>query len=275
MKLHLKKPLAFFDLESTGTDVAKDRIVELAILKIMPDGSIQQKPEVAGERYLINPGMPIPLESSLLHGIYDQDVQGKPSFQDVSKGLYKFLHDCDLAGFNSNRFDVPLLVEEFNRAGLFFDVRERNLIDVQTIFHLMEERTLKAGYKFYCGKDLADAHEAFADVKATYDVFLAQLERYQDVSWHNKHGEVSTPIQNDMDALHKFCKRNNAVDLVGRLSQEDNGVVFNFGKHKGRTVEEVLKQEPSYYDWVMKGDFPVLTKKIMQEIKEKLPIKTK
>lgn len=271
MHLNLKRPLAFFDLETTGVDVSKDRIVELAIVKVMPDGSIIKKPEKSGRenRILINPEMPIPVETSMIHGIYDEDVKDAPTFKQIAKSLFKFLHDCDLAGYNSNKFDVPMLVEEFLRVGYYFDVRERNLIDVQNIFHLMEQRTLKAGYKFYCGKDLDDAHEALPDTEATYEIFLAQLEKYKGVKIEGKDGEQFEPVQNDMEHLAKVSKRQPWADLIGRLVyNEAQEICFNFGKHKGKRLVDVFKKEPGYYAWMMQGDFPNSTKKILEEVKE-------
>ena len=219
--------------------------------------------------------MPISIESSMVHGIFDEDVKDKPTFKDVSKNLYKFLFDCDLAGFNSNKFDIPVLVEEFMRAGIEFDVRNHKLIDVQTIFHLMEERTLKAGYQFYCQKELVNAHTAMADVEATYEIFLAQLEKYKDISITNKAKEVYIPIQADVDVLHQTCRRQNIADFAGRFiygeGENEQEIYFNFGKYKGELVKKILKSDPSYYDWMMRGDFPHFTKKIFREIKESMP----
>ncbi|HKK38770.1 MAG TPA: 3'-5' exonuclease, partial [Cryomorphaceae bacterium] len=235
MKLNLKKPLAFFDLETTGTNVASDRIVEIAILKVFPDGRIEKRPDNEKERFLINPQMPIPIETSMIHGIYDEDVKDAPSFADVADKIFKFLFDCDLAGFNSNKFDVPILAEEFLRCGIDFSIEDRNLIDVQNIFHLMEQRTLKAGYKFYTGKELNNAHEAMADVEATYDVFLAQIERYKDVEIEDRDGRKTIPVVNDMDKLHVVSQRHRNVDFLGRFVYNDENVeCFNFGKHKGK-----------------------------------------
>ena len=271
MKLNLKKPLAFFDLETTGVNVASDRIVEIAILKIFPDGRIEKRPADENERFLINPQMPIPLETSLIHGIYDEDVKDAPSFADVADKIFKFLFDCDLAGFNSNKFDVPILAEEFLRCGIDFSIVDRNLIDVQNIFHMMEQRTLKAGYKFYTGKDMNNAHEAMADVEATYDVFLAQIEKYKDVEFESRDGKISVPIVNDMDQLHTVSQRHRNVDFLGRFVYNDDNVeCFNFGKHKGKPVTEVLRAEPGYYGWMIKGDFPLYTKKVLKSIKERM-----
>ncbi len=273
MELKLHRPLAFFDLETTGVNVASDRIVEIAILKVHPDGRIEKRPDpnVGPERLLVNPGIPIPAESTAFHGITDEDVVDAPSFADLAPKLFKFLYDCDLAGYNSNKFDVPILAEEFLRCGIDFSIEDRNLIDVQNIFHLMEQRTLKAGYKFYCGKDLDNAHEAMADVEATYEIFLAQLQRYKDVKIEDAKGQLYEPVQNDMDHLHEVSQRQRNVDFLGRFVYDDKGVeVFNFGKHKGRSVEEVLRDEPGYYGWMLNGDFPLYTKKVLRSIKERM-----
>jgi DNA polymerase-3 subunit epsilon len=273
MKLNLKRPLVFFDLETTGTDVAKDRIVEIAMVKVMPDGTVHTKPEKSGpeNRFLINPEMQIPIESSLVHGIYTKDVAQAPTFKDVADKLFKFLHDCDLGGFNSNRFDIPLLAEEFLRVGIDFSLEGRNLIDAQVIFHIMEQRTLKAGYKFYCDKDLDDAHEALPDAMATFEIFQAQVERYQGQAVIDARGNKLDPIENDMETVHRFCQRNKNADLMGRLIYDDKGeVVFNFGKHRGKSVKAILKNEPGYYGWMMQGDFPLYTKNVLRRIKDEM-----
>lgn len=261
MKLNLRRPLAFFDLEATGVNVGTDRIVEIAILKAMPDGSEETK------SLRINPEIPIPLASSIIHGIYDADIAQAPTFKEVAPSIAEFLGDADLAGFNSNKFDIPMLLEEFLRAGIDFDMSARKFVDVQNIFHQMEQRTLKAAYKFYCGQDIVNAHSAEADIRATYEVFLAQLDRYKDVSFEDKQGNVSTPIVNDIDALHQFTNLNNPVDFAGRMIYNENGEeVINFGKHKGKTVESIFDTEPSYYAWMKQGDFPLYTKKKLDEI---------
>lgn len=273
MQLNLKKPLAFFDLETTGVNVASDRIVEIAILKVFPDGHIEKRPDpsLGKARLLINPGIPIPAETSAIHGIYDEDVKDAPTFEELSGKLFKFLYDCDLAGFNSNKFDVPILAEEFLRCGIDFSVEGRNLIDVQNIFHLMEQRTLKAGYKFYCKKDMENAHEAMADVEATHEVFLAQLEKYADTEIEDRDGNMIKPVINDMNHLHFTSQRHRNVDMLGRIVYNDKDEeVFNFGKHRGKTVREVLKTEPGYYGWMLNGDFPLYTKKVLKDIKERL-----
>jgi DNA polymerase-3 subunit epsilon len=262
IQLNLTRPIAFFDLETTGVSVASDRIVEISILKVSVDGT----KEVKTKR--INPTIPIPKGASEIHGIYDKDVADEPTFKSIAKSLAAFLENCDLAGYNSNKFDVPILVEEFMRAEVDFDLKNRRLVDVQNIFHQMEPRTLKAAYKFYCGKDIINAHSAEADINATYDVFLSQLERYEGVEFENKKGIKSIPIKNDVQALHDFTNLNNNADLAGRISFNDKGVeIFNFGKHIGKSVENVLRDEPSYYSWMMNGDFPLYTKKVLTDIK--------
>jgi len=261
MNLNLKRPLAFFDLEATGVNVGADRIVEIAILKVMPDGSEQLK------TMRIHPEMPIPLASSLIHGIYDEDIVNAPKFKDVAAEIADFIADADLAGYNSNKFDIPMLLEEFLRAGIDFDMAERKTVDVQNIFHQMEQRTLKAAYKFYCGAEIVNAHNAEADIKATYEVLKAQLERYKDQPFEDKDGNTSIPVVNDVDALHAFTNIHQPVDFAGRMVYNENGEeVINFGKHKGKTVEQVFDIEPSYYAWMKQGDFPLYTKKKLDEI---------
>jgi DNA polymerase-3 subunit epsilon len=261
MKLNLIRPLAFFDLETTGVNVGSDRIVEIAILKAMPDGT-----EII-KTMRLNPEMPIPLESSLIHGIYDEHIADEPKFKDVAQELADFIGDADLAGYNSNRFDIPVLLEEFLRAGVDFDMADRKFVDVQNIFHQMEQRTLRAAYKFYCDKDIVNAHSAEADILATYHVLLAQIDRYKDAEFEDKKGNVSKPVQNDVATLHNFTNMNKPVDFAGRMVfNEDGQEIFNFGKHKGKTVEQVFDIEPSYYAWMQQGDFPLYTKKKLTEI---------
>ncbi|TKC10287.1 3'-5' exonuclease [Pedobacter polaris] len=261
MKLNLKRPLAFFDLEATGINVGSDRIVEIAILKAMPDGTEL----ILTKR--INPEMPIPLVTSLIHGIYDEDIKDAQTFKDAAKEIAEFIGDADLAGYNSNKFDIPMLLEEFLRVGIDFDMTDRKFVDVQNIFHQMEQRTLKAAYRFYCEKDIINAHSAEADIRATYEVLLSQLDKYQDTEFEDKKGVKSKPVQNDVDALHQFTNMNKVVDFAGRMVYNENGEeVINFGKHKGRTVESVLDVEPSYYSWMKQGDFPLYTKKKLDEI---------
>jgi len=261
MKLNLKRPLAFFDLEATGINVGADRIVEIAILKVMPDGTEQLK------TMRVNPEMPIPLASSLIHGIYDADIVDAPKFSAIAAEIAEFIADADLAGYNSNKFDIPLLLEEFLRAGIDFDMENRKTVDVQNIFHQMEQRTLKAAYKFYCGAELLNAHQAESDIRATYDVLKAQLERYQDQTFEDKEGRRSVPVVNDVEALHQFTNLHQPVDFAGRMVYNEAGEeVINFGKHKGKTVEAIFDMEPSYYAWMKQGDFPLYTKKKLDEI---------
>lgn len=270
MKLNLKKPLAFFDLETTGVDVARDRIVEIAVVKVMPDGNVHTYPAQLGKenRILVNPQMPIPIESSMVHGIYDADIKDAPTFEEVAPKLFKFLMDCDLGGFNSNKFDIPLLAEEFLRVGIDFSLADRNLIDVQIIYHMMEPRTLKAAYKFYCDKSLDDAHEALPDAMATYEVFTAMLDKYQNTSITDKKGNEITPIVNDMEKIHEFTERKKKVDLAGQIVYNDAGeIVFNFGKYKGRQVKEIFEVDKGYYGWILSADFPLYTKKVLTDLK--------
>jgi DNA polymerase-3 subunit epsilon len=260
MKLNLKRPLAFFDLEATGINVGADRIVEIAILKAMPDGS-----EVV-KTWRVNPEMPIPLQTSLIHGIYDEDIANEPTFKTLAVEIAEFIGESDLAGYNSNKFDIPMLLEEFLRAEVDFDMNNRKFVDVQNIFHQMEQRTLKAAYKFYCQEDLINAHAAEADVIATYKVLLGQLEMYKETEFESKQGVKSVPVVNDVDALHIFTNINKPVDFAGRLVYDDNDqVCFNFGKHKGKTTAQVFAVEPSYYAWMKNGDFPLYTKKKLDE----------
>lgn len=261
MNLNLTRPIAFFDLETTGTIIGLDRIVEIAILKVSPDGSKEMKSS------RINPQMPIPYETSMIHGIFDEDVKGAPSFKQVASEFAGFLADCDLAGYNSNKFDIPMLMEEFLRAGVEFDLENRRFVDVQNIFHQMEQRTLKAAYQFYCGKKIENAHSAEADTLATYEVLLSQLDKYKDKEWEDKKGNVSVPVKNDIDALHTFTNLNRPVDFAGRIVFNEDGIeVFNFGKHKGKCVEDVFHAEPSYYSWMQQGDFPLYTKRCLEKI---------
>ena len=249
MQLNLKNPLVFFDLETTGINIVKDRIVEISFDKVYPNGKEESKTR------RINPEMPIPPESTAIHGITDEDVKDCPTFKEIAKSLAAQIEGCDLAGYNSNRFDIPLLAEEFLRAGVDIDLNKRKFVDVQTIFHKMEQRTLAAAYKFYCDKSLENAHTAEADTMATYEVLKAQLDRYPE-------------LQNDINFLSQYSSYTNNVDFAGRMVYNDKGEeVINFGKYKGRLVEEVLKNDPGYYSWIMNGDFPLNTKKILTEIK--------
>lgn len=259
-QLILRKPLALFDLETTGVNTAKDRIIDICIIKAMPGGDVIIKNQ------RVNPEMPIPLESSMIHGLYDDDVKAAPPFRAVARTLAQFMDGCDLAGFNSNRFDVPLLVEEFLRANVDFDMRNRRQVDAQRIFHLMEPRNLTAAYKFYCNKDLIGAHGAEADTMATLEVLDAQVQRYMGMVAKADSGH-DLVFQNDIDMLHGLTA-NKYVDLAGRMIINDKGEeVFNFGKHKGLPVLDVLKKEPSFYDWMLKGEFPLDTKRRLTEIR--------
>ena len=261
MKLNLKIPLCFFDLETTGINITQDRIIEIAVIKVMPNGEIIRKSN------FINPTVPIPPESTAIHGISNEDVADKPTFKEIGKEYVKFFEGADLAGFNILKFDVPMLVEEFLRAGVEFDYSRKKLIDAQKIFHMMEKRTLSAALKFYCGKEMKDAHSAEADTQATMDVLYAQIERYENQEVTDGLGNKIGVIKNDMEALNKLTATE-MVDLAGRMVKNDKGEpVFNFGKHKNKPVLTVFKEEPSYYDWMMKGDFSLDTKRRLTEIK--------
>lgn len=267
MELNLTKPIIFFDLETTGVQVGSDRIVEICLHKVMPDGSTDTRVErirpVDAEGKTIH----IPEQTTAIHGIKDADVADKPSFKELAPSLLEYIGDADLAGYNSNKFDVPMLVEEFLRAGYDLDLKCRKLVDVQNIFHQMEQRTLVAAYRFYCNKELEHAHSAAADTIATYEVLKAQLDRYQGVEYKDRFGHVSQPVVNDIGALSSFTAIGQWADLVGHIGYDKaHHEVFNFGKHKGKSVEEIFEQEPSYYDWMMKSDFPLSTKKLITEI---------
>ena len=250
MKLNLKNPLVFFDLETTGVNINNDRIVEICYLKVYPNGNEESK------TMRINPEMHIPEQSSAVHGIYDEDVADCPTFKEVAKLIARDIEGCDLAGFNSNRFDVPLLAEEFLRAGVDIDMSRRKFIDVQVIYHKLEQRTLSAAYKFYCDKNLEDAHTAEADTRATYEVLKAQLDRYPEA------------LQNDIAFLSEYSSFTRNVDFAGRMVyNEQNIPTFNFGKYKGKTVEEVLRRDPGYYNWMLQGDFTLNTKQMLTRIK--------
>ena len=250
MKLNLKNPLVFFDLETTGTNINSDRIVEICYLKVYPNGNEESK------TLRINPEMHIPEDSSAIHGIYDEDVKDCPTFKEVAKKIAVDIEGCDLAGFNSNRFDIPVLAEEFLRAGVDIDLMKRKFIDVQVIYHKLEQRTLSAAYKFYCDKNLEDAHTAEADTRATYEVLKAQLDRYEDV------------LKNDVTFLSEYSCHTKNVDFAGRIVyNEKNEEVFNFGKYKGVPVKEILLKDPGYYSWIMQGDFTLNTKNVLTKIK--------
>ena len=250
MKLNLKTPLVFFDLETTGTNINTDRIVEICYLKVYPNGNEESK------TLRINPEMHIPEDASAIHGIYDADVADCPTFKDVAKKIASDIEGCDLAGFNSNRFDIPVLAEEFLRAGVDIDLMKRKFVDVQVIYHKLERRTLSAAYKFYCDKDLEDAHTAEADTRATYEVLKAQLDHYPE------------ELVNDINFLSEYSCHTKNVDFAGRIVYNEQGVeVFNFGKYKGMSVAEVLKKDAGYFGWIMQGDFTLNTKNVLTKIR--------
>jgi DNA polymerase-3 subunit epsilon len=249
MNLNLTKPICFFDLETTGVNISKDRIVEISILKIFPNGKEESK------TWLVNPEMPIPKEVTAIHGITDEDVADKPTFKEVAKEIHNMIKDSDLGGFNSNRFDIPLLAEEMLRAEIDFDMKNRVAVDVQTIFHKMEQRTLSAAYKFYCNQELVGAHGAEADTKATFEVLKAQISKYEE-------------IENDIKFLSEFSSRKQFADFAGFIAFNKKGEeCFSFGKHKGKLVTQVLEEEPGYFGWLLNADFPLYTKKVLTAIK--------
>lgn len=252
MELKLQKPIVFFDLETTGVNAIHDRIVEISYIKVFPDGNEESK------TLRINPERHIPEQSSAIHGIYDEDVKDCPTFKQVARDIAAIFVNSDIAGFNSNYFDVPMLVEEMLRAEIDFDITKCRLIDVQNIYHKLEQRTLSAAYKFYCGKNLEDAHSAQADTRATYEVLKAQLDKYPD------------KLNNDVQFLSSFSKMNDNVDFAGRIIYNDKHIpVFNFGKYKGQSVEDVLARDPGYYGWMMQGDFPQNTKQVLTKLRLK------
>ncbi|HOW25723.1 MAG TPA: 3'-5' exonuclease [Bacteroidales bacterium] len=262
MELNLTRPIAFFDLETTGTDIATDRIVEISIMKLLPDGSSKLK------THLVYPTIHIPEEASRIHGITDEKVWDKPTFAELAGELHAFIASCDLGGYNIIKFDIPLLAEEFLRAQVDFDMKNRRIVDVQNIFHKMEPRTLRAAYKFYCAREHISAHSAEADTLATLEVLKAQLDKYRDEPYIDMHGNQSFPIQNDVEALSRFSFYTRYADLAGHIIFNDQDKeVFNFGKYKGRLVAEVFQTEPQYYDWMIKSAFPLYTKKIITGIK--------
>jgi exonuclease RNase T and DNA polymerase III len=249
VELKLSKPICFFDLETTGIDITKDRIVEISILKVYPNGNKESK------TWLVNPTIPIPKAASDVHGITDERVAGEPTFKELAKQIHNMIKDSDLAGYNSDRFDIPLLAEEMLRAEVDFDLGNRVSVDVQTIFHKMEQRTLSAAYKFYCGKDLIDAHTASADTNATYEILKAQLDRYDN-------------LENNIKKLSEFTYRKQIADFAGFIGYNDKGEeIFTFGKHKGKRVEDIFDEEPGYFGWLLGADFPLYTKKILTAIK--------
>jgi len=257
MELKLVKPIVFFDLETTGINIGNDRIVEISILKIFPNGNKESK------TWLVNPEIEIPADATAIHGITNEKVVTEPTFKELAHTINELIADSDLAGFNSNRFDIPLLAEEFLRVGIDFDMDNRKAIDVQVIFHKKEQRTLSAGYKFYCDKDLEDAHSAEADTNATYEILKAQLEKYDD-------------IENSVDALSEYSTHSKRADFAGFILFNDNDEeIFSFGKYKGRTVVDVLKENPGYNAWIQNADFPLYTKKVLKEIKERMSVPKK
>lgn len=269
MELNLKRPLAFFDLETTGLNTTKDRIVEISVLKILPNGTEEQR------TWLLNPEMPISPEATEVHGYDDAFVAHQPTFREKAREIGSFLNNCDLAGYNVLKFDIPVLVEEFLRVDCDFDVQNREFIDVMNIFMKMEPRTLKGAYRFFCHAELQGAHGAAADTKATYDVLKAMLDRYDGTPYEDSKGNQSEGPVNDMKRLARFSAYHRNADLSGQIVFDDEDKeVFQFGKHKGRRVEEVFRDEPAYYDWIMKSDFPLYTKKVLTAIKLRMGGKT-
>ena len=265
MEFNLTRDLVFLDVETTGLNVLKDRIIQIALVKYRPG---QQDP--LEMKMLINPGIPISEESMKVHGITPADVAGKPTFPQVAKSLYEFIGNADLAGYNSNRFDIPMLMEEFDRSGLDFDIDKRRLIDVQRLFYKMEPRTLRAAYRFYCNKEMTEAHDALADVKATIEVLKGQLAKYEKEDLIDEDGNViEKPVQNDMQAIHEFTNDLNIIDVTQRLKYNDQGkIVFNFGKYINEEVLEVLKRDKPYFHWILEKDFSVQVKKTIKKIME-------
>ncbi|MBI2723398.1 MAG: 3'-5' exonuclease [Bacteroidetes bacterium] len=268
MHLNLTKPLIFLDLEATGLTIGKDRIVEISLLKVNVDNSTESK------TMRINPEIPIPEKVSKIHGLYEKDLVNEPTFKQAAPELLRFIGNADFAGYNSNKYDIPLLAEEFLRVEADFELKGRRLIDVQNIFHFMEPRNLSAAYKFYCDKALINAHTAEADVIATYEIFKSQLEKYKDTELEDEKGNKFKPVQNDISKISELTTKTKNADLAGRIIFNENGIeVFAFGKHKDKPVEDVFAKEPSYYTWIMQGDFPLYTKKVITQIR--LRMKTK
>lgn len=262
MKLNLKKPIAFFDIEATGLNVTKDRIVEISVLKINSNSTREIR------TWLLNPEYPICEEASMIHGYSNDDLVDQPTFKQVAKDISKFFANCDLAGYNALKFDIPMLVEEFLRANVDFDVKKRRLIDVQNIFMKMEQRSLSAAYRFYLGKEFLNAHNAEADTIATFEILEAQLDRYTDTEYIDKEGNKSIPVINDIQSLNDFSRHHKNADLMGQIIFNKEGKeTINFGKYKGKTVEEIFSKDPSYYSWIMKADFPQYTKNLITNIK--------
>lgn len=261
MKLNLTRPIAFIDLETTGINVAADRIIEISIVKVLVDGN----KELLTER--LNPTIPISPQAIAVHGITNEELTDKPTFKERANAYTSFIGNADLAGYNAIKFDIPLLVEEFLRADIDFEVKGRKQVDIQNIFHKMEQRTLVAAYQFYCNKELVNAHSAEADTLATLEILEAQLDRYKDTNYKDKEGNISTPVQNDIQLLSDFSYYMKNADLIGQIVYNDNGEeVFNFGKYKGKSVEKTFKEEPQYYDWMMKSQFALSTKKVITSI---------
>jgi DNA polymerase-3 subunit epsilon len=262
MQIKLNRPLIFIDLEATGLNVGSDRIVEISLIKLFPD----QRTEIRTER--INPGIPIPEVVSRIHGIRDADVAQKPAFKDIASSLVRFIDNSDLSGYNCNKFDVPMLAEEFLRAEVDFELEGRKVVDVQNIFHFMEPRTLSAAYKFYCGKTLDAAHSAEGDAMATFEILQMQLDKYAQSFVEDEKGNTYQPVVNDIGKLSELSTRTKNVDLAGRIIYNEKGEeVFSFGKHKDKSVVEIFTREPSYYSWIMNGDFPLYTKKVVTRIR--------
>jgi DNA polymerase III subunit epsilon len=264
MKFNLKKNLVFFDVETTGLNVIKDRILQIALIKYFPE--VEKAPEEL--TMLINPSIPISEEAMAVHGITPKDLANKPTFAQVAQKIYDFIGNADLAGYNSNRFDIPMLMEEFHRAGFDFDVNNRKMIDVQRIFYRMEPRTLKAAVKFYCNKNLEDAHDALEDVRATIDVFKGQLQMYENTNFIDEEdNEIQAPIKNDIPALHEFTNDVKIIDATQRLKYDHNGtIVFNFGKYINQPVAETLSKDKQYYHWIQEKDFSIQVKKLVKEL---------
>ncbi|MCQ2322364.1 MAG: 3'-5' exonuclease [Bacteroidales bacterium] len=262
MKLNLKRPIAFFDLETTGLNQVHDRIIEVSVLRINVNGTEEQR------TWRINPECPIPPETTAVHGITNEDVAKEKTFKQLAPEISKFFGNCDLAGYNILKFDLPMLVEEFIRAGVNFDLKDRQLIDVQNIFMKMEPRTLRGAYRFFMGKDFDNAHSANADTMATYEVLMAMLDRYKDAEYTDNKGVTTKPVVNDISELAHFSSHHQNVDLMGQIVYDDQGKpVFKFGKHKDERVEDVFRKEPQYYDWIMKSDFPEYTKRIVTKLR--------
>ncbi len=258
MSLKLNRPIVFFDLETTGVNIVKDRIVEISILKIFPNGNKESK------TWLVNPTIPIPQETIDIHGITNEKVEKEPKFKEIYEDILVLIKDCDLAGYNSNKFDIPLLAEEFLRCEYDFSINNINTIDVQNIFHKLEQRTLSAAYKFYCKKDLENAHSAEADTIATYEILLAQIKKYDE-------------LDNDIKFLSQFSQRGNkSIDIAGFIKLNDkNKEIITFGKYKGKTIKEIYDENPGYFSWINQADFPLYTKKVLKDLVTKVKLQNK